>query len=73
MAAGFKTCLTGPPNLATLKRTNPSNITNDRIRSLNVEIKTYYLAKTPKKVRQNILSGKSGSLWKAVKIATDIP
>ena len=54
------------------RRINPTDELRTRIKSLNMEIKSYYHGKVKHKVRQDIIPGNTKSLWNSVKIAKDI-
>ena len=53
-------------------RTNKSPEIRERVKALNVEIKSYFSNKKNEQVRRTIKPGNSQSLWKAVKIAKDV-
>ena len=57
-----------------LKKTIPNNTQEKRdlLKSLNKEIKAYFLNIKSMRVRRNLVPGNSKSLWDAVKVASDV-
>ena len=53
-------------------KSNPNQVTKDRIRNLNVEIKQFYTNQKKYYIQRSILPNNSKSLWKAVKIAKNV-